>query len=801
MAKIVDIRTGAATPSTSEVEGTSSGGRDVINDLRAAISHDLRTPLNTIIGFADMMEREMLGPISNPRYREYVGVISKAGRGMLELVNGILDRKRFENIRGGEREYRHVIDLAPDLICICTNGLIDLMNPAGADMLGVWPAADLIGKPFTNFVQPDYQALFAGGMENLMNERLRVPMKLIRANNRELEVELAALAYSEDDGPEDRSHAETDENATVMLIARDMTERNRALQAITTREELLRKIMDTVTDGIITINEFGVIEMLNPAAETLFGYYTGELIGRNINELILDDSLFGKDGELKRYLETGVSRMMGRPLEVNGRRKDGSAIPVEVGVNEMRFSGRRLFIGAVRDITDRKETEERLRDLATRDPLTRLPNRNLFMERLERAIRKAGLSPDGGFAVLFADLDNFKTINDALGHVTGDRVIQLAGQRLSSCARLGDTVAHLSGDEFMIILEDVTDETAAAGIAQEMLDNLAKPFKVDGREVFTSGSIGVVMYPLNADSIVEIMRNVDTAVHFAKQQGRANYQFYNARLGEDVQRRLEMENGLRRAVDNGELELYFQAKVDLETRRVKGAEALIRWHHPTMGMVPPFEFITVAEKSGLIVPIGDWVLEEACRRARGWMDEGFEGMHVAVNLSAMQFLHGDLTNQVGRILEDTRLPASLLDLELTESMLVSNADETIRTLNSLKDQGVHVSMDDFGTGYSSLSYLTKFPLDSLKIDRAFVANLPDDPNAVAIARAIISMAQNLGLNIVAEGVETERQVSFLHALGCHVGQGYLFSKPIPDAEFIGLCRDTGGLFSRKGRAK
>ena len=454
---------------------------------------------------------------------------------------------------------------------------------------------------------------------------------------------------------------------------------------------------------------------------------------------------------------------------------------------------RHIYIAALRDITERKEQEERLLYLATRDPLTRMPNRRLFTERLEEAIRKADES-GGKFAILFIDLDHFKNINDALGHVTGDMVLQPVGERLQNCLADGDIVAHLSGDEFPILLNGIHDRAGAEAKAQEILREIAKPFIIGGKEIYTTGSVGIVIYPDSASTIGDLMRNVDTAAYRAKDKGRDTYQFYSQDLSAQVQRRMEIETGLRRALEADQLKVFYQAKVDLGTRTIIGAEGLLRWQSPELGSVSPDEFIPVAEETGLIVPIGDWVLRTACKEAAAWRKLIANPVHVGVNLSSVQFQQGDLFNKVENALAESGMPAALLDLELTESILVANPEETIQTLNRLKDMGANVSIDDFGTGYSSLSYLTRFPLDSLKIDRAFVTNLPDDDNAVAIVRAIISMSKSLNLNIIAEGVETENQVGFLHALGCQVGQGYLFSKPIESGEFVKLLTRARGLF-------
>jgi diguanylate cyclase (GGDEF)-like protein/PAS domain S-box-containing protein len=765
-----------------QLESLSNANQSLLKTL----SHDLRTPLNTIIGFADMMEQEVLGPMNEPQYREYAGDIHEAGRAMLQIVNDLLDMGRFESFQKREKDFRHLIELAPDMICVCRNEEITMINPAGADMLGVWPAETLIGRKIADFVHQDYKEIFGNHVESLVAEKSRVPMLFQRPDGREVEVEIAALVY-EDENPD-----AGDGRSAVMLMARDVSERNRALKTLVERENHIRKIMDTVVDGIITFDRRGIIETANPATEKIFGYHPGELINRNLRILMDMPLKVDQSG----YIEFGgddPGRLLGSDYHVEGRRQDGSKFPVEVAIGMLKEGERHIYIAALRDITERKEQEERLLYLATRDPLTRMPNRRLFTERLEEAIRKADES-GGKFAILFIDLDHFKNINDALGHVTGDMVLQSVGERLQNCLADGDIVAHLSGDEFPILLNGIHDRAGAEAKAQEILREIAKPFIIDGKEIYTTESVGIVIYPDSASTIGDLMRNVDTAAYRAKDKGRDTYQFYSQDLSAQVQRRMEIETGLRRALEADQLKVFYQAKVDLGTRTIIGAEGLLRWQSPELGSVSPDEFIPVAEETGLIVPIGDWVLRTACKEAAAWRKLIANPVHVGVNLSSVQFQQGDLFNKVENALAESGLPAALLDLELTESILVANPEETIQTLNRLKDMGANVSIDDFGTGYSSLSYLTRFPLDSLKIDRAFVTNLPDDDNAVAIVRAIISMSKSLNLNIIAEGVETENQVGFLHALGCQVGQGYLFSKPIESGEFVKLLTRARGLF-------
>lgn len=769
--------TGGKKPQKTQRSGASpkAATDDANMAVLAALSHEMRTPLNTIIGFADMMRGEMLGPMANPQYREYAEHICKAGQSMLTNLNDMLDRKRFEIIKKEGKDYRHLIELAPDLICVCRKGGIVLMNRAGADMVGVWPAAALIGRSFVDFVHTDYRDIFDNGLGDLAGEQKRVSVKLVSAAGREIEAEIAALPYHEEG-----------EGAAEMLIARDVTERNRSARELAAREERLRNILETVNDGIITIDETGVIETFNPAAEKIFGYLAAEIIGNKINLLMPEPHAARHDAYIADYLRTHVAKVIGKGRDVEGLSKKGRSIPLEISISEHRRGARCFFIGVVRDITERKQNEERLRYMATRDPLTGLPNRNLFRERLEEAVAAAALNGHL-ITVMFVDIDNFKSINDALGHFMGDLLLKAAGERIVRCVRECNTVAHLGGDEFTVIL-DGADKAEAEAIARQVLDSMSTPFSLEGKEIYTSAGIGMVFYPDDADNISDLLKHMDTAIHHAKKIGRDTLQFYTEELSANVLRRVEIENGLRRALERDEFKLLYQAKVDLETHAIVGAEALLRWHSRDLGLISPAEFIPVAEETGLIVAIGEWVLRKACVQAVSWIREGLPAVNLAVNMSAHQFKQHNLTDRIAEILVETGMNTGNLELEMTESTLLESADETIRIFRVLKDMGLRLSIDDFGTGYSSLSYLTRFPIYALKIDRSFVVNLPDDRDAAAIAKAIISMARNLKLKIIAEGVETEGQEVFLHALGCDIGQGYLYSKPVSADEFAYMIR-------------
>lgn len=751
----------------------NTDGRGVLRTL----SHEMRTPLNNIIGFADMMSAEMLGPMSHPQYRDYAEDIRKSGQSILDLLNELMEKQRYETLAESDDHHASLIDLAPDLIAICNvDGAIQELNPAGCAMLTV---SDKFASAHNlrDFVHPDYRPLLDDNFAAFVAEKHRTSMKLMAEDGREVDAEVAVSVYKESDGT----------ISQVMLVARDVSDKNRRIKEVTEREEFLRTIMATTVDGLITFNEMGVVETANPAAESIFGFGAGGLGGASITDLMPDARgrrQSDTDTVLKSLELDLDTKQCGR--EVSGLRKDGSNFPLEVSLSDFRLRDRVHYIAVVRDITERKKAEDRLKFLATRDPLTHLPNRYLFSERLKDSTLQADKTGTKS-AVLFIDLDNFKNINDAMGHAAGDVVLQLAGKRLESCVRGKDTIARLSGDEFTVILEGVSEEDEVEAVASRMLRALSQPFHVDGKELYTSGSIGVIIYPDNCDNVDDLLKNVYTASHHAKKQGRNNYQFYSSTLSANALRRMAIEHGLRHALENGEFHIAYQAKVDLSNGRIIGAEALARWDNPELGAVSPVEFVPVSEETGLIVPIGDWILENACRQAKEWMDMGLSDVSVAVNLSVRQFRQGVLAERVQEILEQTGLPSSNLDLELTESMLVENADDTVRVLEELKSLGVSLSIDDFGTGYSSLSYLTKFPLDSLKVDRSFVTSLPDNPDAVTMAKAIVNMAQNLGLKVIAEGIENERQSTFLHGLGSDIGQGYLFSRPVSFDEFVRLA--------------
>jgi diguanylate cyclase (GGDEF)-like protein/PAS domain S-box-containing protein len=447
-------------------------------------------------------------------------------------------------------------------------------------------------------------------------------------------------------------------------------------------------------------------------------------------------------------------------------------------------SARRMN-GVLQDITERKEQEERTRFLADHDELTELPNRGLFRQALNKALQRAERSGKM-LSILFFDLDRFKNINDSLGHDAGDEVLRAVAERLTACVRKIDLVARFGGDEFAVLTEGLTAEDQASTVARKILETLSKPMILAGRQYRPAASIGISTYPTDGRDAQSLLKNADIAMYRAKEEGRGTFQFYSEMLNTHSVQRLEFESNLSNALNNREFVLYYQPKVDLATGRVTGLEALIRWNSPQLGFVSPRDFISIAEETGLIVPLGRWVAQTACVQNRAWQKGGLPQLRIAINISARQMADKGLVEFISDTVRKTGLTVDSLELEITESAVMSNQEHAEKVLNELKGLGFHLTMDDFGTGYSSLAYLKRFPFDSVKIDQSFVRGIPESKDDEAIVEAIIAMARSLQLKVVAEGVETKEQFDFLRKLGCDQIQGYYFSKPIPSNEVVML---------------
>jgi len=448
----------------------------------------------------------------------------------------------------------------------------------------------------------------------------------------------------------------------------------------------------------------------------------------------------------------------------------------------------------ITDVTKRREDEERIRYQANYDALTGLPNRALFLDRLNQSI---GAMKRGGkrLALMFIDLDGFKLVNDTLGHEVGDLLLKEASERLIECVRPGDTVARFGGDEFTVIVPDIDGPSTIPLIAQRLIDALNEPFHLKGHDSFVSGSVGITLYPDDGARATDLLRNADAAMYRAKEQGKATFHFYTTDINREVKERLALKNGLNKALERNEFSLHYQPKLEIASGRITGVEALMRWHNEALGMVSPVRFIPVMEESGMVVEVGEWALQTACQQHLAWAEGGFPGVRVAVNLSARQLREPRFVDMVKRVLRDTGVDPSGLEVEITESMLMSDAESAVVALTELHDLGIHVAMDDFGTGYSSLSYLKRFPIDTIKIDRSFVADITTNADDAEIIRTIITMGHTLNRRVVAEGVETNEQCDLLSEYSCDEIQGYVFSPPLPADRATRFLKDNESRFA------
>ncbi len=561
----------------------------------------------------------------------------------------------------------------------------------------------------------------------------------------------------------------------------------RSLEEIQNSEAKFRSVIQSASDAIVLTDREGKITLWNKAAETIFGYREEEIIGFPATAIM--GAKYAQKA-LTVGLQFTLEHVMpfdGKVIESMGRRKDGSEFPLELSGSVWKTSEGVFYTAILRDITERRAAENRLVHEATHDSLTGLPNRAHFTTLLESVIGDIRRDETRRFAVLFLDLDRFKVINDGLGHVIGDKLLIAISERLESCVRPGDVVSRFGGDEFTILLKNIADCDAVTEIAERLQTRLAEPFFIDSFEVFTSASIGIIMSDVSHDNPESFLRDADTAMYRAKESGKARYEIFNRAMHVRNMNLLRMENDLRKSIERRDFRVYYQPIVNIETGETNEFEALIRWEHPEYGFIPPTEFIPVAEETGLIVPVGEWVLEESVRQISHWR-KNFPKRHlsVSVNLSAKQLMHPNLIKQVKEIMRSAALDPDCLKLEVTESMVMDNAEVALEILSELCALGVRLSTDDFGTGYSSLSYLHRFPFERLKIDRSFIGKVDTDAKSEEIVRTIVTLAENLHLEVVAEGVETQSQFHKLREFGCYLGQGFLFSKPVaaPSAENI-----------------
>ncbi|MGB8956480.1 MAG: EAL domain-containing protein [Tumebacillaceae bacterium] len=567
-------------------------------------------------------------------------------------------------------------------------------------------------------------------------------------------------------------------------------ESNRLYSRMLESEQRYASLFMHNPDPVYSFDLKGIYQTVNLACERMAGYPLEEFMGKpfwwNLPEY-----------ERARALEQFDRATKGESvsLEVVMKHSSGEDLYLYVTNIPMIVGNEVVGVyGMTKDITERKKAERIINHMAYHDVLTNLPNRRLFKDRLTEELERTH-EAGGQLAVMFLDLDRFKIINDTLGHDMGDRLLQLVAKRIHSCARPNDTVARMGGDEFTILLPDVEGEEEPTQVAQSLLNSLKESFTLEGHEFHITTSIGIAVYPNDGPDADAIMKNADTAMYRAKESGKNQFRLYNALMNDQAFNRLTMENDLRKALERGEFVAYYQPQLNLDTGEIIGMEALVRWKHPERGLVSPAQFIPLAEETGLIVQIDDWVMRTACEQNKRWQEQGFRPLRVAVNLSTQQFQQSNLVERVAKVLEDTGLDPRYLELEITESIAMFNVERVIITLHELAKLGVEIAIDDFGTGYSSLVYLKNFPIHRLKIDQSFVRDITTDHGDAAIVATIIAMSHSMNLDVIAEGVETPEQLKFLHEQKCHEMQGYLFSGPVPAERFEQFLRDGVSLQS------
>ena len=705
-----------------------------------------------------------------------------------------------ESLRASEEKYRTLLDGVQDyaIFMLDPRGLVDSWSVAAKRMKG-YTSEQIIGHSFSCFFPP----------EEIKRGRPEEVLRIVAATGRYEELGMRVRR----DGSEFL--------ASVTLIAlrdgagnlRGFSEVCRDLSEHKESEAKYRGLLEAAPDGMVVVNQEGKIVLLNAQAEKQFGYRRDELLGESVTDIIPEGFAERLIADGTRTAAEALAQQIGSGIELHGRRKDRSEFPIEIMLSPLESAEGMLVTAAIRDIATRKNAEANLvqkvealnrsneelvrlayaartmarqmTHAAEHDALTGLPNRLLLNDRIGQAIAFAQRH-ENQVAVLFLDLDGFKHINDSLGHPTGDKLLQSLAERLVQCVRATDTVSRQGGDEFVVLISEINHPEDAISMSRRLLQVVAGANSIEMHDLHITASIGVSIYPDDGRDAETLIKNADTAMYHAKENGRQSFQFFTLAMNAQAVERQLIEEHLRRALERQEFTLHYQPKINIGTGVITGVEALIRWTNPTLGSVSPGQFIPVAEDCGLILPIGAWVLREACAQANAWVKAGLPRMSMAVNVSASQFRYESFLQDLFAVLSETGMDPRYLELELTESVLMKRAELTASILSTLRERGVRVAVDDFGTGYSSLSYLRKFPLDAIKIDQSFVRQITTISGETAIVMAIISMGRSLNLRVIAEGVETQDQLEFLKVHQCDEAQGYYFSRPIPPEQLVKL---------------
>ncbi len=686
------------------------------------------------------------------------------------------ERKQTEDaLQEAKEKFQSLVESSSDWIWeVDARGTYTYSSPKIKDLLGYEPH-EVIGKTPMDLMPAEEQAHAGRFFEKVVRDKK--PFSGFENSNLHKDGHLVIL---------ETSGVPVFDGAGTLCgfrgIDRDITERKQQQRQLEASRKHLNDVFDSTNDGMFVLDMQGNFIDVNRTAHERLGYSKEEMLALNLSELDTPEFAAKIPARIEQVTQHGMA-----VFEAAHYRKDGSVMPVEINARIIELQGEKVFLGVVRDITERKWAEKEIHRLAFYDPLTHLPNRRLLLDRLQQATAASTRSGCYG-AVLFLDLDHFKTINDTQGHALGDLLLIEVAHRLQTCVREGDSVARLGGDEFVVVLKELNPKPDAAAtqaelVAEKIRSLLDQPYTLKNHVFRTTPSIGICLFLDHLDDVEDLLRQSDIAMYQAKKAGRNTIRFFDPQMQAVLEKRAALESDLRQALARQQFRLYYQVQVD-SRGKATGAEALLRWEHPERGTVLPNQFVALAEETGLIVPIGLWVLQTACAQLRAWQrDASTRDLTLAVNVSARQFHQAEFIVQVQQVLQQSGAKPSQLKLELTESTVLENIEDAIARMREIRLFGVNFSMDDFGTGYSSLQYLKRLPLDQIKIDRSFVSDITHDPNDAAIVQAIIAMTGALGLNVIAEGVETEAQRDFLDKHGCHVFQGYLYGKPVPVDEF------------------
>jgi diguanylate cyclase (GGDEF)-like protein/PAS domain S-box-containing protein len=688
------------------------------------------------------------------------------------MLNDVTTTKRSElSARARADQFRLMSDNVPTLIasfeaitfrCLFANKLYAHTFGWDEDSIVGHTVDEIIGKEATQEIQPYIEQIMATSQTVSYEREFR---------NKHGQPQWLHVHLVPHLGPDGVP-------AAAFVLVTDITQHRLAERSLRESEERLTIFMEAGVEGIAVLKNGRITDATPPLCE-LSGYRLDELIGRGTLEFIAPDHLSKVLAVMQAGEETSYDSVI--------IHKDGSRIPVEFIVRTMMRNGERLRMTIVRDLRDRLAAQEHIHHLAHHDALTGLPNRMSLMLQLEHMIADARRN-DSQLALLFIDLDHFKRVNDSLGHLAGDTLLQTIARRITESLRTTDLVARFGGDEFIVLLPNTLQRMDVDEVAQKLLAAIEVPVTADGRLISVTPSVGISMFPYDGDTADELIKNADTAMYLAKSRGRANHQFFTSEMASSAYHALVMESQLLQALERGEFVLYFQPQLRASDGVLVGVEALIRWRHPERGFLQPDAFIPLAEQQRVMLPIGQWVVREAARCAKRWRATGLTSVPIAVNLSSMQFQTSGFTALIEQLLEEEGVPGEVLELELTERMLMDDVPEVKRKLTELKALGMRISIDDFGTGYSSLAHLKELPIDKMKIDRSFVKDLPGQHGSAAIVRAIIQMARSLGLSVIAEGVENEAQRAFLSRLDCDELQGMLISAPLAQVDFEAWVR-------------